>query len=143
MTGVPMTNLYRSRDKGFKTGEEIVKDATSRLINHNGKMATLKDIASSMGVDPRKLKRRMDAGAVAGGEIKAVQDARGRTPKTATLTPSEVIDIYFMLFTKQKTQKLIAKEMGVHQTTISDIWRGKRWGWITSPIRFELEGQVK
>jgi len=95
-------------------------------------------------VDYRKVIRRVKAGipletAINYKNEKISPLKRSGTLSPYILTPSDVIKIYTLLFNKVKSQTKIANEYGIHPSTVSDIWRHKRWGWLTSPIRYELE----
>ena len=138
LTGCPLTSLYRAQKKGFVTGEELVEEARKHLIQYKGELITVRKLCLLTRSDYRSVKRRLESGLPVERAVADLVDRRGGTKKTK-LTPSEVLVIYTTLFKKEKTQKCVAQEFGVHQATVSDIWRHKRWDWLTSPLRFQLE----
>lgn len=52
---------------------------------------------------------------------------RGIDVPNAKLSPEAVLDIR----QRTKMQKEYASQYGICQQTVSDIWRRKRWGWVT------------
>lgn len=93
----------------------------------------------STSANYRRIKRRLKAGISLQDAMADKKNRAGNTSQFAKLTPSQAIEIYMACFYRKKTQQKIAKEYGIHQSTVSDIWRHKRWGWLTSVVRFDLE----
>ncbi|EGQ9770299.1 hypothetical protein FWP32_22885 [Vibrio alginolyticus] len=141
LTGYPMTSLYRAYHKGLRTGEELLAEATKHLVTYQGKVMTARQLCAATDTSYRRVLRRLKAGVPAEKAVKDNVDRRG-TNCASKLSPSEVLRIYELLFTKQVCQHTLAEEYGVHQSTISDIWRHKRWGWLTAPLRYQLEGKA-
>lgn len=137
LSGCPLSSLYRAYRTGLRDGDKILHEARKNLILYKGEWVSLAKAARDLGVSASKLSRRIEAGLPVGCSTK---EARGCNQETK-LTPSQVLEIYNILFRKQKTQSALAKEFSVHQSTISDVWRHKRWVWLTSPIRYELENE--
>ncbi|EPM4498004.1 hypothetical protein ACTJ26_004168 [Vibrio parahaemolyticus] len=102
---------------------------------------TVRQLCAATDTSYRRVLRRLKAGIPAEKAIKDNVDRRGKNC-ASKLSPSEVLRIYELLFTKQVCQHTLAEEYGVHQSTISDIWRHKRWGWLTAPLRYQLEGKT-
>ena len=138
LSNLPTTTLYRHFHAGIDDGEELVKKAREHLVEYKGKFITRRQLCIRTHSDYRSVNRRLNADVPVEKAISDIVDRRGRAWSTR-LTPSNVMAIYTTLFFKEKTQTALAKEYGVHQTTICDIWRHKRWGWLTAPLRFELE----
>lgn len=138
LSGCPLTSLYKAYHNGLRSGDELVAEAQKHLIEYNGKLITTRCLCSLTDSNYGRIRRRLKAGIAADDAVTDLVDRRGTT-KLAKLSPSDVLQIYKSLFKKEKSQVLIASEFGVHQATVSDIWRHKRWGWLTSPLRHELE----
>lgn len=138
LSGCPLTSLYRGYHNGLRTGEELVSEAQKHLVEYKGKLITKNKLCAITKSDYRSVGRRLKAGVATEDAVTDLVDRRGAT-KSAKLSPSEVLNIYVALFRKEKSQGLIATELGIHQSTVSDIWRHKRWGWLTAPLRHELE----
>lgn len=138
LSGCPLTSLYRAYHKGLRTGEALVTEAQKHLIEYKGKLITIRKFCLITRSDYRSVRRRLKAGLSLEAAAADLVDRRGAT-KSAKLSPSNVLSIYVSLFRKEKSQGLIAIEFGIHQSTVSDIWRHKRWGWLTAPLRHELE----
>ncbi|EGQ7810328.1 hypothetical protein I6Y99_004371 [Vibrio parahaemolyticus] len=138
LTNTPLTSLYRAQKKGLTDGRDIVTEARKHLIKHNGGFVTMRQLAKQSKSSQGALKRRIEAGMTTNEAVNDRIDRRGRT-KSAKLSPTQVLAIYHAVFYKIKTQALIAQEHGVHQSTVCDIFRGKRWGWLTAPLRHTLE----
>ncbi|PSV00734.1 hypothetical protein [Photobacterium kishitanii] len=139
ISGQPPSSLYRGYHRGIKTGEELITFARKHLIEFEGKWVSMKQVCKATNSNSGSIKRRLAAGIPIELAVLDSTERRGRNSITATLTPSEVIDIYTTLFNKNESQTHLAEQYGVHQSTISDIWRQKRWGWLTSPVRWDLE----
>ncbi|AZS26265.1 hypothetical protein [Vibrio anguillarum] len=138
LSGCALTSLYRAYHLGIRSGDELVAEARKHLVEYNGEFITTRKLCSLTQSDYRKVKRRLNAGVTADNATLDRIDRRGAT-KAAKLSPSEVLNIYVWLFRKEKTQGVIATEFDIHPSTVSDIWRHKRWGWLTAPLRYELE----
>lgn len=138
LTKCPLTSLYRAYHNGFRTGEELVAETKKHLVEFKGQWITKRKLCQITKSDYRSVQRRLKAGVKTENAVADLIDRRGAT-KSAKLSPSEVLSIYIALFKKEKSQGLIAAEFGVDQSTVSDIWRHKRWGWLTASLRYELE----
>lgn len=138
LSGCPLTSLYRAYHNGLCTGEEMVAEVQKHLVEYKGKLVTTRKLCLLTKSDYRSVQRRLKAGVSTDDAVADLVDRRGCT-KSAKLSPSDVLTIYVSLFSKSKSQGLIATEFGIHQSTVSDIWRHKRWGWLTAPLRHELE----
>ncbi|HAS8538210.1 TPA: hypothetical protein I7730_00155 [Vibrio vulnificus] len=138
LSGCPLTSLYRAYHSGLRCGDAIVKEARKNLVEHEGKWISKSKLCSITQSELRKVQRRLKAGVSVNDAVVDKKDRRGAT-KSAKLSPSDALNIYASLFWKEKTQTQIASEFGVHCSTISDIWRHKRWGWLTAPLRYSLE----
>lgn len=138
LSGCPLTTLYRAYHKGLRTGESLISEAQKHLVEYEGQLITVKKLCSITNSDYRAVLRRVKAGVDPQSAVLDKVDRRGST-KAAKLTPSDVLGIYVTLFRKEKSQRVIASEFGIDQSTVSDIWRHKRWGWLTAPLRHELE----
>ena len=119
----------------------MIKEAQKHLIMYEGKLITVRKLCLLTKSDYRSVQRRLKAGMSPEKAAADLVDRRGNA-KNVLLVPSQVLTIYAMLFNGEKTQTLIAKEFNVHQSTISDIWRHKRWDWLTAPLRYELEQRL-
>ena len=139
LSGCPLTTLYRAYHKGLRTGEELVVEARKHLIEYKGELITTRKLCLITKSDYRSVKRRLKAGVATEKAVADLIDRRGGASKVSKLSPSDVLYIYATLFKKEKTQRLLAIEFGIHQSTVSDIWRHKRWDWLTAPLRYELE----
>ncbi|PMS91913.1 hypothetical protein [Vibrio parahaemolyticus] len=139
LTNTPLTSLYRAQKKGLTDGRDIVTEAKKHLIKHNGEFVTMSQLVKKSKSSQGALKRRIGAGMTSNEAVNDRIDRRGGRTKSAKLSPTQVLGIYHAVFYKLKTQTLIAHEYGVHPSTVCDIWRGKRWGWLTSPFRHALE----
>lgn len=138
LSGCPLTSLYRAYHNGIRSGDELVSNVQKHLVEYKGKLITTRKLCKFTKSNYRSVQRRLKAGIAMDDAVVDLVDRRGAT-KSAKLSPSEVLNIYVVLFKKEKSQVLIAAEFGVHQSTVSDIWRHKRWGWLTAPLRYELE----
>jgi len=138
LSGCPLSTLYRAYHSGLRCGNEIIKEARKHLVEHEGKWISKNKLCTITQVNFGKVQRRLKAGVSVKDAVGDKKDRRGTT-KSAKLSPSDVLNIYASLFWKEKTQTQLASEFGVHCSTISDIWRHKRWGWLTAPLRYNLE----
>lgn len=139
-SGVPLSSLYRAYRKGLRNGDDLIREATKHLIDYQGERITTRQLCLKTRSDYRSVKRRLNAGVATEDAVADLTDHRGGT-KSAKLSPSDVLTIYAWLFRKEKTQGQIAKAYGIHQSTVSDIWRHKCWDWITAPLRYALENE--
>lgn len=144
LSGIPLTTLYRAYRNGFSTGDELiaeakrVAEAKKQLVEYKGEFMTIQALCSKTKSNYGSVKRRLDSGMSAEQAVSDSTDRRG-VSKATKLSPSDVMNIYVRLFNKEASQTLIANEYGVHSSTISDIWRHKHWGWLTSALRYQLE----
>ncbi|HHX8304307.1 TPA: hypothetical protein ACVOZG_002414 [Vibrio diabolicus] len=132
-----MTSLYRAYHKGLRTGEELLAEATKHLVTYQGKVMTARQLCAATDASYRRVLRRLKAGVPAEKAVRDNVERRGKN-SASNLSPS----IYELLFSKQVCQHTLAEEYGVHQSTISDIWRHRRWGWLTAPLHYQLEGKA-
>jgi DNA invertase Pin-like site-specific DNA recombinase len=112
-----------------------------RKIEYDGELTTVRKVCITTDSNYGFIVRRLKAGMPIEKALVDKVERRGTRP--AKLTPSEVLTIYRLLFLKEKTQSLIAIEFSVKQSTVSNIWRHKRWDWLTSPLRYQLEKAAK
>ena len=140
LTGVPLSTLYRYSRKGMVDGEEMVAKAKESRIEFNGEMLTRHQLAAKTGADYRKIRRRIAAGVSVENAVTDKTDRRGNN-QNYRFSPTEVLEIYAALFNKEVSQGFLARKYKVNQSTISDIWRGKHWGWLTAPLRYSLENK--
>lgn len=138
LTDLPTTTLYRLFHSGVVDGHELVVKAREHLIEYKGEHITRRQLCLRTHSDYRSVNRRLKADIPVEKAIADIVDRRGGAYRTR-LTPSDVLKIYVTLFKKEKSQMVVSREYQVHQSTISDIWRGKRWGWLTSPLRTFLK----
>lgn len=118
------------------------------VINYNGKLTAAARLMCEMVNGPPSFPRADSAHSCGNGHLgcltpkhlswktRAANQAdrvlhgtanRGERSASAKLTQSEVL-----LITKDKrSARVIAKERGVVQQTISDIKQGRTWGWLT------------
>lgn len=141
ITACPLTSLYRAYHDGIHDGEELVKEVRKNLVEYNGEFMSTHKLSEISGSDYRKVRRRINAGLSAKEAISSAKASKSNVIAPSILTANDVLKIYTMLFYKEKTQTAIALSYGVHQSTISDIWRQRRWKWITAPLRYMLETQ--
>ena len=132
------TSLYRAFHNGFRTGDELVVEVRKHLIEYKGEYISIRKLCLLTDSDYKSVKRRLKAGIPAESAILDLVDRRGAA-RARKLSASDVLEIYMVLFRKEKTQASVATDYDIHQSTISDIWRHRRWGWLVSPLRYQLE----
>ncbi|WGY45241.1 hypothetical protein [Vibrio sp. ABG19] len=142
LTGCPLTSLYRAYHKGIRTSEGLIEAVRGWRVEYQGELVAVSHICRIAKSDHRAVKRRLNAGASAEDAVADLKDRR-YCQRGTKLTPSQVMYAYTAIFMKEKTQATVGKELGVAQCTISDIWRHKRWDWLTAPLRHHLEAQAK
>jgi hypothetical protein len=70
---------------------------------------------------------RLARGERHGTHTKPHRTARGERGGNSKLQPADVLRIRLELGLRKKTQRQLAKELGVHPSLISLIWRRKEW----------------
>lgn len=138
LTGVALSVLYRYYHNGMRDGDAMTEKAFNRRVTYQGKRITVRHLAILTGKNYRGLRRRIGGGMTPEEAVNDKKERRGAVGANK-LSPSNVMTIYQTVFNKEKTQAQLAKEYGVHQSTISDIWTHRRWGWLTAALRYDLE----
>lgn len=59
------------------------------------------------------------------------------------LSPSQALEVFYLAQTKAYTQTVIAETYGISNKTVSNIKRGRRWGWLTAPLLLEIREEAK
>ncbi len=104
---------------------------------HGPQPAGMTDVAHSCGVrgcvNPKHLrwathKENMQE------MIRHGRSTRGTKNSQAKLSEAQVLQVY-SLSGKGKSQESVGLIFGVSRKTVSDIWRGHRWAWLTSQAR--------
>lgn len=135
LTGVDRRLLHKRYSKGYRD-EDLVCETTFKpiTVEYCGKVVTLKELADLTGIGYNRLTRRYREG-LRGKEL--YRKANGNKGKSVgiKLTPNTVAEIYHQLIYGKLTQAELADIYGVHQSTISDINRGKRWGNLTKELK--------
>ncbi|EGQ9286350.1 hypothetical protein F7U66_10885 [Vibrio parahaemolyticus] len=139
LSGCPTRTLYRAYQLGIRDGEGMIKEALKHLVCYKGKYMTVMELSQTTNCNYKQLRRRLQAKIPPEEAVQIKSVTRGSCKENAKLTPSQVLIIFEALFYKRKTQTGLGKEYNVKPSTISDIWRHKRWGWLTAPLRYELE----
>jgi hypothetical protein len=75
----------------------------------------------------RQAKRRQARGLRQGAHTRPERRVRGERVGNSKLSSAQVLAVRDALSRKLRTQRQLARELGVHQTTISLIWQGKNW----------------
>lgn len=90
----------------------------------------------------RRARQRADAGSPPRDALKGAGNGCDGN-QSIRVSPTTVLEIYTALFYRQKSQLALAKEYGIAQSTISDIWRHESWRWLTAPLRYRLEQSLE
>ena len=143
LSGLPRTPMYTVHKKGVTDGEAIIAAVKNKLHECDGRYVNLKELCAIKNVDYRAVCRRLHSGGTLEQALSYNGLDRRGDNTIPKLTGSQILYVYEKLFKKESTQGKLARELGVNQSTISDVWRHNSWAWLTSPLRHQLELELQ
>lgn len=134
ISGVPRTTLTERYKNGVR-GEALVKKVKPRRVRLFGKLLNLGQVADISGIPSTTIRRRYRDGLRGEKLINPNNLNLGRLHDGFKLSHDQVREIYIAAHSEVLSQEEIAECYNVHQSTVSDIKRGKRWKLITQNIK--------
>lgn len=124
------TTVQRRYDKGLRD-KDLIKKPKLKKLKYEGRYYTFKDCAEKLGIPYGTLKGRYLEG-LRGEQLFCTGHRRkGKVFPGTKLTPAKVLEIYAMAHKEEFSQDEIADRFNIHQSTVSDIKLGRRWGNLT------------
>lgn len=133
LTGIPTSTLSSRQQRGI-TGQDLVKKVKQKRVRLFGNLLNLRQVADRSGIPYNTIRRRYRDGLRGERLINPNNLNLGKLHDGFKLTHEQVREIFIAAHNGDLSQDTIAEEYEVHQSTVSDIKRGKRWRLITQDI---------
>lgn len=140
-TTLPLNQLMFKYEMGLRGQELILRVAGNRAFL-NGKYRSAAWMSSiTKGNQQQSGEFGLTAPTVGLQKKGAARLSEQHCP--ALLTPTEALEVFHLAQTRAYTQDVIADMYGISNKTVSNIKRGRRWGWLTAPLLLMIREETK